>query len=481
VARVALALDDVGLAVPLQENLEAAGHQVLWSPPLVDGPEALPSAGAAVDVVVVAEASGRLLGPGLHRWRERDPPPALLAVVMTRAGRDAAAAERVTAVAASAPPRAIAIAVDRALLARWAGGLSRAYARGALRLAADPDPARDAARIVAAARQVDFELVREALRDYAGHYTAATELIESLRDLRALEIPEVDMVRAIDGAHTLKSVVRSASAGLGAAQAGRVLWALACTGGLALTIEPLDMSTPERRAVATARQHLRARKARMEGACHYDVLEVTPASEPVEIDLAVRALSVRFAPQRVQSLDLGGAAGLVAPLWQAILDARAVLLDPASRLNYHDELRARMPALASVWALGPNDRARAEQALARGQRALVAGEPFKALSEMAAAARAHADHPDYEAPLAWVRYRAELARGKSREEAARRERAAAEHALAGRRPWPRALVALALLCVADEDAEAARWCLGEALAVDPALPAAQQLMARLGR
>jgi hypothetical protein len=481
VARVALALDDVGLAVPLQENLEASGHQVLWSPPLVDGPEALAPPGAPVDVVVVAEASGRLLGPGLHRWREREPPPALLAVVLTQAGRDAAAAERVPVVAASAPPRAIAIAVDRALLVRWAGGLSRAYARGALRLVAEPDPARDAARIIAAGRQVDFELVREALRGYAGHYAAATDLVAALRDLRALEIPEVSMVSAIDGAHTLKSVVRAASAGLGAAQAGRTLWSLACTGALLITVEPCDLGTPERRAVGTARQHLRARQTRLAGASHYDVLEVTPAAEPAELDLAVRALAVRFSPERLQSLDLGDAAAMVAPMWKAIVAAAAALADPAARLEHHDELRARMPGFSSVWALGPHDRQRAEQAFARGQRALLAGEPFKAVSEMAAAARAHADHPDYEASLAWARYRAELARGKPRGEAAARERAVAESALAGRRPWPRALVALALLCVADEDPEAARWCLGEALAVDPALPVAQQLMARLGR
>jgi hypothetical protein len=130
---------------------------------------------------------------------------------------------------------------------------------------------------------------------------------------------------------------------------------------------------------------------------------------------------------------------------------------------------------------GPHDRGRAEQAHARGQRALVAGEAFKAVSEMAAAARAHADHPDYEASLALARYRAELARGKSRQEAAAPERVAAEQALAGRRPWPRALVALALLCIGAGDADAARGHLREALAVDPDLPAAKQLMARLAR
>ncbi len=477
-ARVALALDDVGLAVPLQENLEAAGHQVVWSPPLVDGPRALAPGDPPFDVVVLAEKSGRPSGAAMEGWRDRDPPPALLAVVLSQAGRDAATAARVPVVAASAPPRAIAIAVDRALLQRWAGGLSRPYARGALGLPADPDPARDAARIVTAARQVNFELVREALRAYAGHYAVATQVIDQLRDLRALEIPEVELARTLDGAHTLKSVVRAA-AGIGAPQAGRLLWALACTGGLSLSLEPPDLATPERQAVAMARRHLLARQARTAGATHYEVLEVTPAAEQPEIDAAVRMLAVRYAPERLQGLDLSAAAPLVAPLWRTVLEARATLIDPAARLRYNDELRARLSSLTSAWVRGPHDRERAEQAHARGQRALVAGEAFKAVSEMATAARAHADHPDYEASLALARYRAELARGKSREQAAAPERHAAEQALAGRRPWPRALVALALLCIAAGDADAARWHLREALAVDPELPAAKQLMARL--
>jgi hypothetical protein len=287
------------------------------------------------------------------------------------------------------------------------------------------------------------------------------------------------VVRSLDGAHTLKSVVRATSR-MGAPQVGRILWALACTGGMSLSIDPPDLSTPARRAVVMARRHLLARQARLQRASHYDVLEVTPAAEPAEIEHAVRMLGVRFAPERVSSLDLSGVAALVAPLWQAVLEARAVLLDPASRLQYHDELRARAP-LTSAWVVGPHDRERAEQALARGQRALLAGEPFKALSEMAAAARSHADHPDYETSLAWARYGAELARGKAREQAAAAERAAAEKLLLGRRPWPRALVALALLCAADRDPEAARWYLREALQCDPTLPAAQQLLARLGR
>jgi len=480
VARVALALDDVGLAVPLQEFLEAARHHVVWSPPLAHGPGALPAGGAAPDVVVMAEARGHDLSPGIRQWRDVDPPPALLAVVTSAEGRLAATAARVPSVAASAPPGAIAVAVERALLVRWAGRLAPAYARGALGLTSQGDPVGDAARIVAGSRQIDFELVREALRDRAGDYVATTPMFDQLREVRALEIPEVELARRMDGAHTLKSVVRAAGAG-GAHHTGRVVWGLACAGAATLSPEPPDLATPERRAVAMARTHLRARRARVEHGSHYDTLEVTPESPFTEIDLAVRMLAVRFAPDRLRGLDLGEVGALVEPIWRGVIQARAVLIDPADRLRHHDDLRAQRATLSSAWALGPHDGERAEQAFARGQRALVAGEPFKAVSEMAAAARAHADHPDFEASLALARFRAELARGKPREEVAPHERRIAEQAIMGRRPWPRALIALALLCTADGDPDAARWHLGEALTCDPNLPVARQLLARLGK
>jgi hypothetical protein len=52
--------------------------------------------------------------------------------------------------------------------------------------------------------------------------------------------------------------------------------------------------------------------------------------------------------------------------------------------------------------------------------------------------------------------------------------------LVGCRPWPRALVALALLCAASNDADSARWHLAIALSIDPNVPAAAQLAQRLG-
>jgi len=478
VPSIALALDDVGLAAPLQELLERAGHAVLWSPPLTEGPDKLPR-GHKVDVVVLGERAGGAFERNIERWRRMEPPPGLLAVVLGKAGEAAARKARVLFVASTAQPAEIARAVDRALALRWSGVLAASYARGALGLGGPvADPVEDAARIVKGARQADLEVVREALRWFATTYPSTTDVIAQLRDVRALTIPEVELVRAIDGARTMKTIIDKAA--IGPHAAGRLIWALACVGAITFPAEPVDLTTPERRAVTMARLHLRARAARTERATHYDLLEIPPASGLADIELACRMLAIRYAPDRTERLDLGDAAGLVAPIWKAIQRARVVLSDPADRLRYNEALSAQRHTIQSTWAFGPHDRARAEESFARGQRALVAGEPFKAVSEMAAAARAHADHPDYEASLAWARYRADLARGKPKEQIAPAERRLAEQALAGRRPWPRALVALALLCAADEDPDAARWHLMEALACDPNLPVAKQLLARLG-
>ena len=154
--------------------------------------------------------------------------------------------------------------------------------------------------------------------------------------------------------------------------------------------------------------------------------------------------------------------------------------DIAARGRYNDWLRDRWTQLETQWAIDGAAAAAAAEAYGRAQQALTAGDVHRALSEMAGAARNHPGHPEYEAGLAWARYRVEVAGGKEQAEIARRERGIAERATLGMRPWPRALLALALLCVADRDPDSARWYLREALAIDPGSPAARQLMARLG-
>ncbi len=349
----------------------------------------------------------------------------------------------------------------------------------ALGLPTDGESLEASSRLVAGARKADVEMVREALRWHAAEYaTASPEWIARLREARTLTIPEVEFTSILDGTHCLQTVLRGGR--LEPWQAARFVWALASIGALVFSPEPPDESTTRRRRLTQIRAHLRARQARLERTTYYDVLEVTLGSTPAHVAQAVEALALRYSPERLARLDLATVTPLVEPTWRQIGEARKALGDVTLRGRYNDWW-PRQKALSTEWGRREIDAAGAAQAMARGQRALVAGQLFKSVSDMAAACRMHPDHPDYEASLAWARFRADSSRSPDDKAAlARRERAVAETALAGHRPWPRALLALGLLCVADGDADAARWHLHEALAVDPNLPAARQLLQRIG-
>lgn len=465
---IALAVGDVGLALPVQEALEAAGHRVVWDAKLT------PAATARFDAVVLAAAPG--MAALAEAWRDVEPPPALLAIGERDRQPDALSAQ-LAFVATTAPPAAIAAALDRALGARWQGRLSPAFARGALGLPAASDPLRDAAATIAGARKVSLDHARDALRAHAERYVCATPMVAELRDHRALEVPEIELTHRLDGAHTVRTVV--ASGAMPPAAAMKAVWALVSVGAATLGDEPPDLATPARRAVAEARRHLRARRARVAKTSIYDLLEVERGGGAGDVEQACRALAIRYSPERLAALDLAELGAQVPLLWEQLIKARTVFGD-AGRRGLYDQKLAAAPPPGAVWLLGPYDVARAEQHFARGQKALLDGEPFRAVSEFAAAARVHPDHPDYEASLAWANYRAGVERGKEKLECARRERAAAEAVVYGRRPWPRALVALAMLCAATEDPESARWHLSEALQVDPNQPAAKALLGRLG-
>jgi len=262
--------------------------------------------------------------------------------------------------------------------------------------------------------------------------------------------------------------------------AARLIWALASVGAVTLTPEPPDLATAARRSVTELRAHLRARQQRLSRATFYDVLEVTSLAEASDIADAYRILAWRYGPARTDALDLGDVAPLADAAWEQIERARKTLSDMAARGRYNDWLRGRWSELSTQWALDGAAAKTAIEAFGRGQQALAAGDVHRALSEMATAARHHPGHPDYETGLSWARYRVETSSGKDPAAVARRERQAAVRATVGVRPWPRALLALALLCVADGDHDAARWHLREALALDPHSAAAHRLLARLG-
>jgi len=484
VSGVLLALADLGLGIQLQEALEARGVAVRWDPAAADGPGAAheDAAGALEDVVVLdADSLGDGLAAIADAWRRLDPPPALVALGSTTAAATAAAAGRCQLVAASADAGVFLRAAEDAKRLRFAGAMSPAIARRALGLKRVADATTDAAHVIGAARGLSVDVAREALRWHAHSYVCALpDAIAALREVRALTIPEVEFTAHLDGTATVQRLVKAGP--IDGFHAARLLWALTSVGAAVITPEPADLGTSRRRALAMIRHHLRARQARLERGTYYDILEITPAAETEDIEAAYELVGRRYAPQVLAHHDLAELAALVEPMWQQVEKARSVMHDIAARGRYNDWLRARGPELRSRWMVDTTATQTAAEAFARGQRALGQGDVHRAVGDFAAAARNQPGHPDYEANLAWARYRVAAGRADvDRQVVARRERASAEAAMWGCRPWPRAMLALALLCAADGDPESARWHLQEALSIDPNLPAAQQLLARLGR
>jgi hypothetical protein len=483
VHRVLLALSDLGLGIQLQESLEGRGVPVRLDGAVATGPTAAHQGGAELEDVVVLDADflGTRLLEVADAWRRIDPAPALLALGSTATAAASAAAARCQLVGAGDDADSFLRAAAEAMRLRFAGSMTRGLARRALELAQVGEPIADAAQIVGAARALPVEVAKEALRWHARSYVCGNpEMIAALREVRALTIPEVEFVAHLDGTYTVQTLVKAGP--IDGWHAARLLWSLTSVGAAVVTPEPCDQATPRRRALTMIRRHLRARQARLEKGTFYDVLEVTPAVETDDIEAAYELVGRRYAPQVLAPYDLGDLAGVPDGLWLQVEKARSVMHDMSARGRYNDWLQSRWGELRTRWAIESGAAQAAVDAWQRGQRALGEGDVHRAVGELAAAARNHPGHPDYEANLAWARYRTAGGRPEAdRAEIARRERGNAEAAYLGCRPWPRAMLALALLCAADGDPETARWHLQEALAIDPNLPAAQQLLQRLGR
>lgn len=464
-ARLLLQIDSVGVAIDLQEQLEAAGHEVDWDAEATVAPEA-----SDHDVVILP--ADRATAERIDRWRDRDPAPGFVVIGPEVPGLAALRVERVTHIA---DEQTVPDAIARAIANRFVARISAPFARAALGL-----PQADAAAVVRAARAAPAALVRDALKPHANSYVAATAAIDQLREARALEIPEVELLRKCDGTRTLTTV--SLRGGLKPMETGRLIWSLASVGAVTLTAEPPDVSTPARRRLAETRRHLEARLRRVRRASPYDVLEVHRDTYVEEIDLACKMLGTIVAPKKVSDLDLADLFEVPAQLWEQILEARSVL--------YYEHTHAAVDGVIDkrpdtydpcVFGRADLDHREAMKVFKQGQDALSAGEVFKAVSLMARAARLHPDHPVIESYLHWAKFRADVERGGDKAEAAARERAAVETFIYGRRPWPRARVALALLCAAGGDAESARWHVGIAARLDPELASARRLLARLDR
>lgn len=473
---ILIALSTVGAGLPLEEELRRAGAKVRWDAAAADGPKASAPGERTGVVILDADHLGERLGAVAAAWRSSPSLPGVVAIGDGEAARRYAPAARVTLLAGKASTATLCAAVQEAYRLRLGASLAWPNVCAAV---GQPPLAQDAATVsavVIAARAVPLELPRVALGPYAQHYITANQRCAEVVAERRLALPEQSATLAFDGTLTLQNALNKGP--LDPAQTARLTWALACAGAVELTVEPRDMATPARRALAELRRHLAQRRQRLPGGTYYDVLEITPLADPPQIEEAYRLQALRYAPSALASHDLADLASSVQPMWELVEKARATLMDLPARGRYHDWLRSKSE-LRTVWAVDPEVARLAIAAFERGQRALGEGDVHRAVSELAAACRTQPGHPEHEATLSWARYRVQVAAGGDRDVLARRERKALDAMLTGIRPWPRALVALALLCAAEGDVDAARWHLSQALVVDPAMPAAIQLQQRL--
>jgi hypothetical protein len=472
---VLIAVADVGAGVQLEEALNQAGFEARWDGAQADGPR---GATAAEVVVLDADHLGKRLAGVTELWRDHPSVPGVVAVGASAAARELAPAARVTLLSPSASPATLATAIRESAKLRLTAGMRWPVLRAALKLPPVENAPQQWAPTLLHSRNADIELARTSLRWHVSHYVTTTPLFDQLREERVLSVPELETCAHFDGTKTVQTIVKLGP--LDPAQTARLLWALTSMGALTLTAEIRDVATPGRRAVDELRGHLRARSARLDKMTYFDLLEISPLAEYPEIEMAYRLVGARYSPKAMSRFDLAELAPLVKPAWDLVEKARSTLVDHALRGRYTDWLREHIHEHDTIWAIDARAIKDAAESFARGQAILAQGDAHRAMGDFARACRNHPGHPDYESNLAWARFRVAVASGKDQRETAVAERKIVEENLAGRRPWPRALVALALLCAAGGDADAARWHLHIALQIDPNVPAAAQLAQRLG-
>lgn len=483
---VLIALADVGQGVQLEEQLVKAGLTATWDASQADGPHSRikgelqgPDSGGPPTVVLIdADHLGARLATVAEAWRDHAAVPGIVAIGSSQVARTQAPLARVTLVATTAKLTTLVTTIREAEKLRLASGMRWSVLRAACKLPPSAESLAACQQGIVAARKVDLDIARSALRWHVHHYATPTARLEELRAERILSVPELEVAAQLDGTLTVQSAVKVGP--LDPSATARFIWALGSMGALDFTPEVRDVATPARRMLAEVRNHIRARTARLERSTYYDVLEITTAAEYPDIEAAYELVGFRFSPDALSVFDLAELAPQIAPIWELVEKARSVLVDHAQRGRYHDWLRQKLPELRTVWAVEAGAARTAADHYLRGQRALGEGEVHRAMSDFAVACRNLPGHPEYEAHLAWARFRVQVSSGRDKAEAALTERRTLEPLLLGCRPWPRALVALALICAAGGDADSARWHLHGALTVDPTLPAAVQLAGRLG-
>src|SRR6185503_7171536 len=159
--------------------------------------------------------------------------PGVLAIGRSTAAREGAPLARVTLVTATAKLQTLIAAIRDAEAFRLATDMRWPVLREALGLPRADDARPAWPQVLAAARAIDIELPRAALRWYVRYYATPTARLDELREDRVLTVPELETVAHVDGTQTVQVLVKRGP--LGQVRSVRLLWALVSVAAIELT------------------------------------------------------------------------------------------------------------------------------------------------------------------------------------------------------------------------------------------------------
>ncbi|MEO7734681.1 MAG: hypothetical protein ABIY55_27235, partial [Kofleriaceae bacterium] len=228
-ASVLIALADVGLGVQLEEQLAGAGLRARWDAAAAGGPR-----GPAADVVIVdADQLGARLAEVTEAWRHHPDLPGVLAIGSSQIAREQAPGAHVTLLAPTAKLATVVAAIRDTQAMRLTTAMRWPLLRAALALPPADDGPAAWQPTLAAARAIDLELPRAALRWHVHHYVTPLARLDELRGERVLTVPELETLAHIDGTLTVQRVVKLGP--LDPARTARMLWSLGSLGALAFS------------------------------------------------------------------------------------------------------------------------------------------------------------------------------------------------------------------------------------------------------
>jgi curved DNA-binding protein CbpA len=170
----------------------------------------------------------------------------------------------------------------------------------------------------------------------------------------------------------------------------------------------------EQRVLSPEEQRIRddivAKHAAMNGATHYELLGVTPASSEVEIKRAYYSMAKKYHPDRHHSPHLQDVHVLLEELFHRIIQSYELLSNPLERRRYDASLRTEAPrGEVTASAAGapslhpaapdPNERM-AEARYREGKNYFAEGQYFDAIQSLRAALKLCPDKAPYHRQLA---------------------------------------------------------------------------------